>query len=466
MKIEQFVVEGLGHASYLIAAEQGQAAVVDPKRDVDTYLAAAQRLNVRISYILETHLHNDFVSGSRELQAKTGATITASAAAELKFRYQPLRDGDRLTLGELSIEMIETPGHTPEHISFLLYGPDQARPTALFSGGSLLVSTVGRTDLLGPDRAVPLARLLYRTLHEKIAPLPPDVTVYPTHGAGSLCLANAGEARVTTIGQELASNWALGLLDEDEFIRRSLEGLPPYPPYYKHMRPLNQAGPKILDVLPTLRPLSPNDVERERRRGAVVIDIRPVEAFARRHIRGALSIDLEPPFATWVGWLVPFNRPIVIVSDDERQRQHEEVVRQLVRIGYEQLAGFLAGGVEAWREAGLPVDQSPRISVEELAHLLHTSHAPVVVDVRMPQEWEEGVIPGAYLIHLGDLPEQLHALPDHQPIATICASGFRATIAASLLQQHGFRDVMVVTPGMRAWYDAHLDTTQPVVPSR
>jgi hydroxyacylglutathione hydrolase len=451
--VRRFVEEGLGNTSYLVADEEkGVAAVIDPLRDVDLYTQAAQELGVRITHILETHVHNDFVSGSRELAAWTGATIHASAQAELRFEYVPLREGDQILLGSLRIDVLETPGHTPEHFSYTVSEPGSHQPKVLFSGGSLLVGSVSRTDLLGEELAEPLAQQLYHSLQEKIMTLPDEVEVYPTHGAGSFCAVGTHADRTTTIGRERRTNPLLKATSPQDFARRLLTSLSSYPAYFGRMKALNQEGPPILGRLPILKPLSVQAVREEMGRGTQVLDMRHPRHFAAGHIPGSYHVALRSSFVTWVGWVVPPGRLILISEDTGR---HEEAVRQLIRIGYDDLAGYLEGGLAAWEAAGLPVERAGVLDVRELYQRLERGDL-ALLDVRQDSEWEGGHVAQAHHIELGSLVAEAERLPRGQPIATICGGGFRSSTALSILERLGFRNLYNVKGGMDAWRKAGL----------
>jgi len=431
--------EGLGNSAYVVDLGDGRGLVVDPERDPTPYLAAAERRRLRIAYTVETHLHADFVSGSRELAA-SGAQVVASAAGGLEFPHRGLGDGDEIDLGGLTLRALATPGHTPEHLAYLLL--DGPRPLALFSGGSLLVGAVARTDLISPDRTEALARSLWRSLHERILALPDELVVYPTHGAGSFCSAPAGSERSTTIGRERAANPLLGAPDEDAFVKALLAGLGSYPPYFLRLRDINRRGPAVYGT--PLPPLTPLTVERVRRLvgdGAQLIDARPVAPFAAGHIRGALSIVLRPVFGTWLGWMCDPTRPLVFVLDDDQDRV--ELVRQALTVGYENLAGELAGGMRAWQAAGLPVATIPLV---DAAHLdpRHT------VDVRQASEFEAGHMPGTYNVELGALPGAPSGIAEG-PLTLACGHGERAMTAASALAAAGRRELSVLDGGPDDW---------------
>lgn len=461
MFIKQFVETGLGNSSYLIGSEEsGVAVVVDPVRDAEMYLKAAQDTGVRITHILETHLHADFVSGSREIAARTGAVVCASAAAGLQFEHLAVVEGDKVQTNDLTFQVMETPGHSPEHISFLALEPGPGRPVALFSGGAIIVGGAARTDLLGHEHAVPLAHQLYHTMHEKLSPLPDDLAVYPTHGAGSFCVAPTGKERVTTMGRERRHNHLLRATGEEDFVKRATEGLPSYPTYFLRMRGLNQRGPRILGGIPKLAPLSPQEANRHKEGGALVIDTRPGPGYATGHIPCSYAVPLRDGFATWVGWVTPPDRPLIIVS--RGRETHRDIARQLVSIGYDDLAGFLDGGIPAWEKAGFPLSHMEIVSVYELRTRLSSPRPPVVLDVRQDSEWDEGHIPGAIHIEAGSVLQELDRLPRDRAIAAHCGSHSRSASALSILEQNGFTDLILIKGGWSAWDKAGFEVERPV----
>jgi hydroxyacylglutathione hydrolase len=441
--IHPVVDEGLGNSSYLVDLGDGRALVVDPVRDPTPYLELAHRRRLRVTHAVETHLHADFVSGSRELAAR-GARVVAARAAALRFPYQGLDDEEELDLGGLLLRALATPGHTPEQLAFMLL--DGGRPLALFSGGALLVGGVARTDLTGPDQTGPLTRAAWRSL-QRLRVLPDDLAVYPTHGAGSFCSTPGGAERTTTIGAERAHNLLLTAPDEETFSERLLGGLGSFPPYFLRLREVNRRGPRVLAAGDRALPRLP--VERVRRLladGAVLVDVRPPRAFAAGHPAGALSISLRPAFATWLGWLVEADRPLVFVVGDDQDRA--DLVRQCHKIGYERLAGELAGGTAAWRAAGLPEGR--------IGQVAPGGAAGAVLDVRQASEVAGGHLPGAVAVELGALrvdrgtPQGLPA----GPLTVMCESGMRAMTAASLLARGGRRDLRVVMGGGPAEWSA------------
>jgi hydroxyacylglutathione hydrolase len=459
MYFEQFFVEGLGHASYLIASDQTkEAAVVDPRRDIQVYLQAAHREGFEVRYLLEMHNHNDFLSGAHALAACLGAEHVASAAAGLQFGYHPVRDGDVLAVGELQIRVLETPGHTPEHVSYVVSDTSRAtEPFLVFSGGDLLVGAVGRPDLLGRELGEQLAPRLYDSLHDKLLRLPDHVVVLPTHGGGSLCGRGIAGTRFTTIGYERRFNAALQHPSREAFVDAVLAGNPGIPTYYTRMRPSNQRGPAPLR-LPEPRPLPPYEVEHLAGHGACVLDTRPNVAFGGAHVPGAVNVPLGAMFATWVGWLLSADVPLALVLG--RDDDWAPATTALLRIGYERFAGYAQFGMAAWVEAGLPVDRVEQLSVHELHRRLTKRADLQVLDVRMDSEWAEGHLEGAVHLPLGDLPRELDqfGLDRARPLAVVCGSGYRSSISASLLKQHGFATVWNTLGGMTAWKQAGYPT--------
>ncbi len=451
MQIEQFFVDGLGHQSYFVTdGTSGVAAVVDPRRDVDIYLDAASRAGTRITHILETHIHNDYVTGARELAARTGATIIASVEGQLKYEYQAVHDGERIQVGELNFQVVATPGHTPEHVSYVVYEPGSTTPYAVFTGGSMLIGGAGRTDLLGPEMTLTLTRQQYHSLLRLLNTLSDSVFVYPTHAAGSFCVASAvSSTRSTTIGQEKLVSPAVQAQNEEDFVQRQIAGYGPYPRYYEHMHDINQGGPRILGTMPEASALSAQEVQERIAGGTPLVDGRRREVFADEHIPGSLNIELDSSFGTYVGWLLPFNTPLMLLIEDEEGRR--EAVVQLVRIGYEQVQGYLDGGIQAWKAAAFPVESFEHIDLDTLYQRWSGPEHLTVVDVRADDEWRAGHIPDALHFHVGDLPQHIDELPNDRPLATICRTGYRAEIAASILAATGRQVIAVGGGGVPDW---------------
>jgi hydroxyacylglutathione hydrolase len=427
VEITPFIDEGLGNSSYLVDLADGRGLVVDPVRDVLPYVRHAAQHRLRLAYSLETHLHADFVSGSREL-ATLGATILAPGDGHLAFPHRPLQDGEEYDLGGLTLRAVGTPGHTPEHLSYLLL--DGRRPVALFSGGALIVGSVARTDLISPEQTEPLARALYRALRDRIPPLPDELAVYPTHGAGSFCSAPGAGERTTTIGQERASNPLLTAPDEETFLRRLRAGLGSYPSYFLRLREVNRRGPAVYgSEAPRLEQLTPTRLQSAVAAGAELIDVRPISHFARGHIPGALSIQLRPAFASWLGWLVDPQRSLVFVADADQDR--DELVRQCLKIGHEELAGEVGGGMASWRAANL---------AEQQIELSPGPPAPsaTVLDVRQASEYVAGHVPAAIHVELGSIGAQAMGPAPVNPVV-MCGHGERAMTGASMLERSGSR---------------------------
>ena len=455
MRLQQFAIEGLGHLSALIADEAaGVAAVIDPRRDVDVYLDAARSAGLEISHVVETHLHNDYVSGGRELAALTGAAHVIGAGAGLRYEHRPVRHGDGFDVGSLQFRAFDTPGHTPEHVTYAVTDRSRADdPLLLLTGGSLLVGAVGRTDLLGAANAIPYAVEMHRSLHEVILGHEDSVAVYPTHGAGSLCSTGISSTPWSTIGYERRHNPLLAPMEVDAFARALLAGQPAFPRYFARMRPLNQAGPRLLGgVVPLPRPLEVREARDALDGGALLVDLRTPAEHAGGSVPGSLSIPSGTSFGTWLGWVVTDpDRPIVLLL--RTQADWDDAVRQALRIGFEGIVGYVRGGYLAWAEAGFPTAVGGSLEIDELAARLDRGgpDAPLVIDVRQASEFEAGHVPGALAIGAGELPDRLDQLPRDRPIATICASGYRSSVAASLLRAAGFERVSWVTGGVPIW---------------
>lgn len=458
---------GLAHYSYLIGDEYaGVAAVIDPRRDVDVYLDLARQNELRITHVLETHIHADFVSGSRELAHRTGALVGLGATAEVEFEHQPLEDGHEIELGRLKLRVLHTPGHTPEHVCFLVSGGTGAdRPWGLFSGDTLFAGEVGRPDLLGEGTEKKLAGRLFHTLREVVLPVGDEVILYPAHGEGSPCGASIGDRETSTIGYERQNNPLLAIEDEAEFVQRVLSALEPAPSYYARMKVINAQGPGILGGLPVLGPLDAGDFRDAMSwPDSVVIDTREIEAFGGAHIKGTINIPLREIFPIWAGRILDESFPIWtgrMIGPESRillVLPHVDwldvAVRHLIRIGYEHIHAYLRQGMRGWIEAGLPFERLPQMSVHELRARIQEGGDLQVLDVRSDSEWQEGHIPTARHIYVPDLDEKLDLLDRSAPVATYCGSGYRASIAASILEQNGFSQVYNVPGSMTAWQAA------------
>ena len=448
MFLHQFFVKGLGHASYLVGdPARGRAAVVDPRRDIDAYLAMARDEGFRITDILETHVHNDYVSGAEELRRATGAAVRVSARAGLTRPHVPLADGDEVRIGSLRFRAVATPGHTPDHLSFLV--ADLSRTDEdwiLLSGGALLVGTAARPDLLGgPDEARRAAGELFATLRDRIAPLPDWLELYPTHGAGSLCGTGIGTKRWSTIGFERRHNPALGQPDPDAFARFILEDQPSVPAHWRRMRPINQAGATPLAGLEAPRPMTADEIAHAAGHGATVLDIRDPDRYAEGHVPGALSVGLGDTFGTWAGAVAPIDRELVLVADDPGVL--DRAVTQLRRSGFDRIGGWLHGGMDAWTGETAVL---PRVRARDLA-----SERGTVLDVREAHEWRAGHVPGAVHVPAAQLQERIGDVP-LGPVLVICGTGYRSAIAASLLTAAGRDEIAHVADGMDAYHSAGL----------
>ena len=444
MDVEAFVAEGLGDSSYLVVSGD-EAAVVDPQRDIDRIVAAARGRGARIRWVLETHLHNDYLSGALELHFATGAQIFGPAGAAYAFPFAPMEDGHEISVGDLRLAALATPGHTPEHTAYQAFEPGSVRPLALFSGGSLIVGSAGRTDLLGPELTGELTRAQFRTMR-KLAELPDETRLLPTHGAGSFCASTRpNHERTSTIGAERARNPALAQMDETSFAREQLDELQAYPTYYAHMAPLNRSGPRVFGTVPIPVTLSPDAFAARIAAGAWVIDARPGDGFAGGHIPGSLNVPLEDSFASYVGWLVPFGSPVVLLLPEPTTENLPEAVTQLFRIGYDLVDGWLDGGVDAWTASGRPLGSYATASLKEYADAASLG-TQIALDVRQDREWSKGHVPASVHVFVGDLERRMPELPRDDDVFVACATGFRASIAASLLARDG-RRVRLVSHG-------------------
>jgi hydroxyacylglutathione hydrolase len=453
--IEPFVDAGLGNSAYLIGSHATkQGILIDPLRDVDRYLHTATQLGIQLTHVLDTHLHADFISGNREIAHQTGAVIGASAEAQLGFDHQPLTEESVIDLGAFQIRVMTTPGHTPEHISFLVAELENKTPSAVFSGGALIVGGAARTDLLTPELTRPLASYLYHTIHDKLLKLSDEVDVFPTHGAGSYCVAPASSERTSTIGHERRTNKLAQPQSEEEFIERALTGLPLYPMYYKYMRGMNQIGPRLLGGVPILKPHSAHEVKSLMDDGVLVLDVRHQKAFAAGHIPNSYGIRVDAPLVVWAGWVVPFGSRILLLGESAAER--EEATRQLIRIGYDEVLGYLEGGIEAWvRE--YPVETVQRIDVKELRERMNEV---TLIDVRRRSEWEEGHIPGAIHFEGGRMAWEALPFALDKPWAIQCGTGNRSMIAISVLKRRGIHNVIQVDGDITKWKMNGFEITQ------
>jgi hydroxyacylglutathione hydrolase len=435
LEVRAIRTPGLGDTTYVLAHD-GVGIVVDPQRDIDRFTDAVDELGVEVRWVLETHLHNDYISGGNHLARELGAELVMPAGAAPAFRHVPAFHGEDLTSGEMRIRPLHTPGHTPEHVSYLVLIDGSEH--AVFSGGSLLVGSAGRSDLLGEDRAETLARLQYRSVN-RLADLPDPTELFPTHGAGSFCSASVASRGESDIGTERRTNPVLVHNTEDEFVAAHLSGLVPFPTYYAHMGPLNLNGlaPPSLET--------PQQMDRpayeERGNEVMTIDARPRVDFAEGHLPGALGVELRRDFGTWVGWIVPFNAPLVLVMNPEQDV--EEAVRQLARIGFDRVEGLISD-LAPW--AG-ELESHAAMDLEQFSEVM--GDISQFLDVRAPAEWEDGTVSGSITRYvpdlIGSIPDELS--PD-RPVLVACETGYRASIAASVLARHGYRPVVLVDAGV------------------
>ena len=469
MFFKQFYLGCLAHASYLIGSE-GEAAVVDPRRDVDEYIDEAGRRGLGIRYVIETHLHADFVSGHRELAERTGAAIVFGVKAAAALPHRAVGDGDEIRLGKLVLRFLETPGHTPEGISILVVDTESSpEPRLVLTGDTLFIGDVGRPDLAGSKGWSPeqMAGLLYDSLHGKLMKLADDVEVYPAHGAGSLCGRNMSKETSSTIGEQRRENYALQPMTRERFVLMMTADLPEVPQYFPRDAALNREGAPSLLERPLPPALGPEAVGERAAAGAVVLDVRGTAAFGAGHVPGSLNVGLGGQFASWAGTLIPMESPIVLVTDDEGGVR--EAVTRLARVGLDDVAGFLEGGLAAWARTALPVATLPQVPVDELLRLLSEgARGLAVLDVRRPAEYAAGHVPGAIQLPLDRLEGGTSALDPTRRWAVICAGGYRSSAAASLLRRRGFRDLANVVGGTSAWVSAGyaVERESPPAPER
>lgn len=462
MVIETVFTEGIAQLSYLIGDKAtGKAVVIDPRHDIEPYIELARSNNLVITHALETHIHADFVSGSRELAARTGTAkifVSVEGGASYGFPHEKLRDGDKIDLGRVILTARHTPGHTPEHMSYVAAESNRAEtPFAVFSGDCLFADSVGRPDLLGDDQAEELAKKLFHSLHDFYLKLDDDVIVYPGHGAGSPCGADISDRLVTSIGYERRHNAALQFDDEKAFVKHVLFTAPPEPRYYKRMKKINAAGPEILERLPSAPPMTAKVFQKKVKSGECqLLDNRQMLAFGGGHIDGAMNIGPKAELSIWAGWLLDPEKPILLVLPKDSDLP--EVERQLIRVGYCKFAGYLVGGIESWVNAGLPLKRLTQMTVLEVNEAAKDLQ---VVDVRSPSEWQSGHIPGAKYMFLPELEESIGKLDKKKPVAVYCDSGYRASVGASLLARHGFTDVRNVPGSWKAWKATELPVEVP-----
>jgi glyoxylase-like metal-dependent hydrolase (beta-lactamase superfamily II)/rhodanese-related sulfurtransferase len=453
--LEQHYLACLSQASYLLGDEQTKTAVVvDPRRDVDVYLERAAALGLAIRHVFLTHFHADFVSGHLELAERTGAEIHLGERARADYPFTPARDGQRLELGQLRIEVLATPGHTPESISLAIYDLEKSAsaPLAVLTGDALFCGDVGRPDLLASVgvTAEELAGMLYDSLHQKLLRLPDETLVYPAHGAGSMCGKKLGRETFTTIGAQRAANQALQPKPRAQFIAELTAGQTSPPAYFAWDADLNRRRRETLEstIERELVPLALGEALEQRARGAVLLDVRDPDDYAPRHLRGSLNVGLGGRFAEWCGTLLAPQQPLVLVAAPGRER---EAALRLGRIGFDRVVGYLDGGPATFDRAPGELAAHARIDAPDLEAQLEEPAPPRVVDVRLPSEWEAGHIPGSTNLPLQALARDLAALRRDESLVIQCQSGYRSSIAASLLERHGFSRLQDLRGGWLAW---------------
>jgi len=453
MFFEQFYLGCLAHASYMLASD-GEAVIVDPQRDVDIYLKAAEERGLQIRHIFETHLHADFVSGHRELAARAGAAIYIGARAQARFPHIDVQDGFELRVGKMRIAVLETPGHTLESVCLVITDEEKSpRPWAILTGDTLFLGDVGRPDLSKTHTPAELAGLLYDSLHDKLLKLPDDVLVYPAHGAGSLCGRNMRAERSSTLGTERLTNYALQIRSREDFICQLTSNLPARPEYFLQDAEINRDGAGALSALSEPAPISPQELKALLEDGVIALDVRPGDQFASAHVPGSINIALSGQFATWAGTVLGLSaRPVLIAESAE---QVAEARLRLARVGIEDTRGYLQGGIKEWAEAGLPLAVLPQITVDALQQRLRAG-ASQVLDVRREPEWQTGHLAEATWWPLDNFKVSPPEIDHDAPIAVHCKGGYRSMIACSLLQRAGFRNISNLIGGFDAWQEARL----------
>ncbi|MEM1283378.1 MAG: MBL fold metallo-hydrolase [Chlamydiota bacterium] len=465
MFFHQRTVPGLAIFSYMVGDENtGRCAVIDPVRDIKEYIQIAEKQQLTITDIFETHVHADFVSGALELKTALSGEPTIHCSAmggdEWTPTYcdDPIQDGDEISLGSIRLRAIHTPGHTPEHIMWELFDSTRSNeiPWLIFTGDFLFVGAVGRPDLLGTEAMKELSQDLYHTLFETIRSLPDYVEIYPAHGSGSLCGKAIGARDSSTIGYERKFNPFMQQLEQEAWISKLMNGMPKYPPYFPRMKQINVKGPTILgNKFDDLNSLSITEsiklIEEEK---AVLLDARNQHDLALLHIDKSINIPYGNNMSTWAGWFIDDNRPIILTTDDKSQ--YPDICKQLIRIGLDNISGYLEGGVSSWEDANSPTTQFKTWSVEKLNNLLTEDNPPILIDVRTMGEWESGHIPGALHIPMDTLTEKISSVNKGEKLALICRTGYRASVAASIAQRLGYKNVVNIDGGMVSWHQKKL----------
>lgn len=453
MNIEQYYVDGIAHLSYLVGGKTS-CAIIDPKRDVEDYVAAAKRLGLKITHILETHLHADFVSGHIDLARRTGAKIYAPRSGGCTYDHEAVGEGDVFDIEDMRVEVLDTPGHTPDGVCYVF--TDRSRgeqPAVVFTGDTLFVGDVGRPDLF-PGRGDELASQLFSNLRNKLLKLPEVCLVYPAHGAGSLCGKAMGAMRISTIGYEREFNPVLQYATEAEFKEALLAGMPEAPDHFARCSDINRRGPAPMADLPLPRPLSPGELQELAERGHTVLDTRDYSSFGGAHVPGACNIDAAHNFSTFAGWLLPADKPIVLVAASDAQVP--QLATMLRRVGLDDVVGYLEGGMNPWIVSGMPIERIPTTTIFEARRLCEEKMPATFLDVRAAGEWELSHIDGALHLPLPDTRARHAELDREATMVLVCKSGARASTAGSILQRQGFKNLTVMAGGMTAWTAAGL----------
>jgi len=449
MFVQQFFVKGLAHSSYMLAGAN-TCAIIDPRRDIEIYLQAAADMGLKITHILETHLHADFISGHLDLAEATGAVIYAPKSARCHFKHKGVKEGNAFKIEDMQIKVIETPGHTPEHISYIVTDTSRgSEPVAVFCGDTLFIGDVGRPDLF-PKITGELANKLFDSLHNKLMKLPDFCELYPAHGAGSLCGRALGAKRTSTIGYERKYNNALQISDREEFIKLLATDMPATPDHFSRCSAINAKGPTLVRELPRIIPLNPSEFRKAAEKmNTIVLDIRSYEAFGGQHVPGSFHIDFGGNFATFAGWILPPGQNILIVANSLAEAREAGIL--LKRVGLDKTIGYLDGGMYAWANEGFPTRHVPQISANELRSIMAKGKELALIDVRATGEFQTRHIKGAFNIPAPDMRSQRETLKKSQPIVLICGTGHRSSLAAALLKQCGFENVSNVAGGMTGY---------------
>jgi len=464
----QRFVPGLAIASYMVGDEKTkEVVVIDPTRDVDPYVDTAKAEGLHITHVLETHVHADYVSGSAELKARLGGkpqvVCSGMGGGEWTPPYADVvaKDGDEVKLGGIRLRAMHTPGHTPEHVAWVLYDDSRSKdtPWLAFTGDFVFVGDVGRPDLLGSEQQKELAHRLYHSVFQRLPSLPDFTEIFPGHGAGSLCGKAIGSRRSSTLGFERRFNPSLQSADEAQWTQNLLKDMPLAPPYFRRMKQVNSKGPAILGhEFPGQKRFTAKEIHARLCEHCLVVDVRPKEAFAAAHVPGSINIPLGPNLPSWAGWVLPYDKHLAIVAGSPSEVP--EVVTHLLRVGLDDIPGYMEDGIEGWENHGFPLSKLETISAQELAMRMKSGGAerPLVLDVRTSGEWNGGHIDGAMHVHGGVLKDRLADIPKDRPVAVICGTGYRGSIAASFLKSHGYEQVANVLGGMSAWRGAELPT--------